>query len=69
VRVRADHFGEVPGAATLASALTTLVDAASDSLRSGSEAVALASDNLMDSARDYQRTDGMIGSTFHTFHP
>lgn len=69
VLVRADQFGEVPGAAKLASALTTLIDAASDSLRSGSEAVALASDNLMDSAHDYQRTDGMIGSAFHSIHP
>ena len=64
VRVRADQLGQVPGAATLSSALTTLIAAASDSLRSGSAAVALASDNLMDSARDYQHTDDMIGSVF-----
>ena len=69
VRVPASAFGQVPGAADLASALTTLLDAASDSMRSGSKAVGLASDNLMDSARDYQRTDGVVGSAFGGLQP
>ena len=69
VRVPASAFGQVPGAAELASALTTLLDAASDSMRSGSKAVGLASDNLMDSARDYQRTDGVVGSAFGGLQP
>ena len=64
VRVRAADLGEVPGAGTFASAVTRLLDAASDSLRSGSKAVALASDNLVDAARDYQRTDGSVGGAF-----
>jgi Excreted virulence factor EspC, type VII ESX diderm len=64
VRVRAHAFGEVPGAAKLASALTALLEAASDSLRSGSKAVALASDNLMDAARDYQRVETAVARTF-----
>ncbi len=69
VRVPASAFGEVPGAGTLADALHTLLGAAADSLRSGSKAVALASDNLMDSARDYQRTDGVVGSAFGGLQP
>jgi hypothetical protein len=69
VKVHADDLGEVPGAGTFASAVTTLLDAASDSLRSGSKAVALVSDNLMDSARDYQRTDDVIGGAFHGITP
>lgn len=69
VRVPAAALGQVPGAATLASALATLFDAASDSLRSGSRAVGLTSDNLMDSARDYQRTDGVVGSAFGGLQP
>ena len=69
VRVDATDLGEVPGAGAFASAVTTLLDAASDSLRSGSEAVALVSDNLMDSARDYQRTDGVVGSAFGGLQP
>jgi hypothetical protein len=69
VKVHAAGLGEVPGAGTFASAVTTLLGAASDSLRSGSQAVALASDNLMDSARDYARTDEVIGGAFGGHHP
>ncbi|MBC2931784.1 WXG100 family type VII secretion target [Nocardioides sp. zg-1228] len=69
VRVEAADLGEVPGAAVFAAAVTTLLGAASDSLRSGSKAVALASDNLMDSARDYQRTDGVVGGAFRGLTP
>lgn len=69
VRVPASAFGQVPGATDLAAALKSLLDAASDSLRSGSKAVGLASDNLMDSARDYQRTDGVVGGAFGGLHP
>jgi hypothetical protein len=69
VRVDAADLGEVPGVDAFASAVTTLLDAATDSLRSGSRAVALASDNLMDSARDYQRTDGVVGSAFGGLQP
>jgi hypothetical protein len=69
VKVHAADLGEVPGAGTFASAVTTLLGAASDSLRSGSQAVALASDNLMDSARDYARTDEVIGGAFGGHHP
>lgn len=69
VQVDAADLGEVPGAGAFASAVTALLDAAADSLRSGSRAVGLASDNLMDSARDYQRTDGVVGSAFGGAHP
>jgi uncharacterized protein YukE len=69
VRVDARALGEVPGATTFASAVTTLLDAASDSLRSGSKAVALVSDNLMDSARDYERTDEAVGGAFGGLQP
>jgi hypothetical protein len=69
VKVHADDLGEVPGAGAFASAVTTLLDAASDSLRSGSKAVALVADNLMDSARDYQRTDDVIGGAFQGITP
>ncbi|MGL4177980.1 MAG: hypothetical protein ACRCSN_18125, partial [Dermatophilaceae bacterium] len=64
VRLRPAAFGEVPGAETLASALTALLVSASGSLRSGSKTVALVSGNLMESTRDYERTDGMVESTF-----
>ena len=69
VQVPAAAFGDVPGAATLADALRTLLGAASDSLRSGSKAIGLASDNLMDSARDYQRTDSVVGAAFGGLQP
>lgn len=69
VKVQAADLGEVPGAATFASAVTTLLGAASDSLRSGSDAIALASDNLMDSALDYERTDSVIGRDFGGLRP
>lgn len=69
VHVGADDLGKVPGAGAYASAITALLAAAADSLRSGSRAVALASDNLMDSARDYARTDGVVGSAFGGLHP
>ncbi len=69
VRVRADDLGEVPGAGVFASAVTTLLDAASDSLRSGSKAVALVSEHLTDSARDYSRTDEVVGSAFSGLAP
>lgn len=69
VRVDPADLGEVPGVGAFATAVTALLDVASDSLRSGSRAVALASDNLMDSARDYQRTDGVVGSAFGSLQP
>ena len=69
VQVPSSAFGDVPGAGKLAGALRTLLGAASDSLRSGSKAVALVSDNLMDSARDYQRTDSVVGSAFGGLQP
>jgi hypothetical protein len=69
VRVPAAAFGRVPGAGTLADALRALLGAASDSLRSGSKAVGLASDNLMDSSRDYARTDGVVGGAFGGLQP
>ena len=69
VEVSADDLGQVPGAGTFASAVTTLLDATSDSLRSGSKAIALVSDNLMDSATDYARTDEVIGGAFGGLQP
>jgi len=69
VQVPSSAFGDVPGAGKLAGALRTLLGAASDSLRSGSKAIALASDNLLDSARDYQRTDSVVGSAFGGLQP
>ena len=64
VRVTSHDLGQVPGCAKLASAVSKLLDGSADSLRSGSKAVSLASDNLMDAARDYDRTDSVIGSAF-----
>ena len=69
VKVQPADLGEVPGAGAFASAVTTLLDPASDSLRSGSKAVALASDDLMDSARDYARTDEVVGGAFGGLQP
>jgi len=69
VEVPARAFGQVPGAGTLSGALEKLLGAASDSLRSGSKAVGLASDNLMDSSRDYERTDSVVGSAFGSVQP
>ena len=69
VKVIASDLGQVPGCRALASAVTDLLDAASDSLRSGSRAVALASDDLVVTARDYERTDDMVGGAFGGLQP
>lgn len=69
VQVTSHDLGQVPGCTTLASAIDTLLAGSADSLRSGSKAVALASDNLMDSARDYARTDGVVGGAFGGLQP
>lgn len=68
-RVSSHDLGQVPGCATLASAVSKLLDGSADSLRSGSKAVSLASDNLMDAARDYDRTDSAVGSAFGGLQP
>ncbi len=69
VHVTGPDLGRVPGCATLAAAVTKLLHGSAGSLRSGSRAVALASDNLMDAARDYERTDGAVGGAFGSLHP
>ncbi|SEB77465.1 Excreted virulence factor EspC, type VII ESX diderm [Nocardioides exalbidus] len=69
VHVTGLDLGQVPGCAKLASAIRQLLDVSADSLRSGSQAVGLTSDNLMAAARDYERSDSLVDGLFGTLNP
>jgi hypothetical protein len=64
VSVPAHLLGDVPQAAALASCVATLVEAAADSLRTGSGAVRAAAELLRAAALDYERVDQGIATGF-----
>ncbi len=69
VRIGAASFGPVPAAAELAGALTSLLAAAGQSLRTGADAVRLTGESLDATATGYRRTDDAVGGVFTALDP
>ena len=69
VRVPAGIFGDVPRAASFATAVESLLEAASDSLRTGARAVDATAELLSSSALDYGRTDERVDGAFRGITP
>ena len=62
-------LGEVPQAARVSSSVEQLLESASDSLRTGSRAVAAVAELLRSSADDYARTDDGVRGAFTGIGP